>query len=237
MTTGAVLAADSVGKAFGARRVLSAATVAAEAGCVTALLGRNGSGKSTLLGIMAGLVAPDHGTVRFRGRVCERTRLPWLAREGVFFLPVDRSALSRTLTLRQHLDALRRRFGTGDAQAVLQELDVVHLLDRSRESFSGGELRRAELALALAREPVCLLADEPFLGISPADAERFAAAFRALAARGAAVVLTGHEVPPVFAAADRVVWLTEGTTRLLGSPREAERDHAFRRGYLGVGVV
>lgn len=232
-----ILAADSIGKRFGDRKVLSAATVHADRGVVTALIGRNGSGKSTLLRIMAGLMAPDYGIVRFRGAVHTRTRLPRLARQGLFLLPADRSPLTRTLTLRQHLDALRRRFGLPPDGTEVEELKITHLLDRVVGTYSGGEKRRAELALALARAPDCLLADEPFLGITPADTEVFITAFRALARRGTAVIVTGHEVPFILAVADTVTWLHSGTTRPLGTPESAARDWSFRREYLGIRAV
>jgi len=229
-----ILAADSIGKRFGERKVLSAATVHADRGVVTALIGRNGSGKSTLLRIMAGLMAPDHGIVRFRGDVYTRTRLYRLARQGLFLLPADRCTLTRTLTLRQHLDALRRRFGLPMDGTEVEELKITHLLDRTVGTYSGGEQRRAELALAMVRAPDCLLADEPFLGITPADTEVFIAAFRALARRGTAVIVTGHEVPFILSVADTVTWLHSGTTRPLGPPEAASRDWLFRRDYLGV---
>jgi ABC-type multidrug transport system ATPase subunit len=229
-----VLTADCIGKRFGEKTVLSAATVHADRGVVTALIGRNGSGKSTLLRIMAGLMAPDHGIVRFRGTVYTRTRLHRLARQGLFLLPADRCTLTRTLTLRQHLDVLRRRFGLPADDAALEELKITHLLDRTVGTYSGGEQRRAELALALARAPDCLLADEPFLGITPVDTEVFIKAFRALARRGTAVIVTGHEVPFILSVADTVTWLHAGTTRPLGTPDVAARDWMFRREYLGV---
>lgn len=229
-----LLTADCIGKRFGEKTVLSAATVHAERGVVTALIGRNGCGKSTLLRIMAGLMAADHGTVRFRGAVHTRTRLHRLARQGLFLLPADRCTLTRTLTLRQHLDVLRRRFGLPPDDAPLEELKITHLLDRTVGTYSGGEQRRAELALALARAPDCLLADEPFLGITPLDTEAFIAAFRALARRGTAVIVTGHEVPFILTVADTVTWLHAGTTRLLGTPEAASRDWTFRREYLGL---
>lgn len=232
-----ILAADCIGKRFGELKVLSAATLHADRGVVTALIGRNGSGKSTLLRIMAGLTAPDHGIVRFRGDVYTRTRLPRLARQGVFLLPADRSTLTRTLTLRQHLDALRRRFGLPAGGTELEELKITHLLDRTVGTYSGGEQRRAELALALVRAPDCLLADEPFLGITPVDTELFIAAFRGLARRGTAIIVTGHEVPFILSVADTVTWIHSGSTRPLGTPDAAARDWLFRRDYLGIRAV
>jgi ABC-type multidrug transport system ATPase subunit len=232
-----ILAADCIGKRFGEQKVLTAATLQADSGVVTALVGRNGSGKSTLLRIMAGRMAPDHGILRFRDRVYTRTHLPRLAHEGVFLLPADRSILVRTLTFHQQLEALRMRFGLRAGDQVLEELKITHLLDRSPDAYSGGERRRAELALALVRAPACLLADEPFLGITPADTEVFIAAFRRLALCGTAVVLTGHEVPFILSVADRVTWLNAGTTRPLGDPESAKRDWHFRRDYLGIRTV
>jgi ABC-type multidrug transport system ATPase subunit len=234
---GTVLTADCIGKRFGDRKVLSAATVHADRGVVTALIGRNGSGKSTLLRIMAGLMAPDHGILRFRGTVYTRTRLHRLARQGLFLLPADCCTLTRTLTLRQHLDTLRTRFGLPPGDAALEELKITHLLDRAVGTYSGGEQRRAELALAIVRAPDCLLADEPFLGITPVDTEVFIAAFRALARRGTAIIVTGHEVPFILSVADRVTWLHSGTTRPLGTPDAAARDWLFRREYLGIRAV
>lgn len=230
-----VLSADCVGKRFGERKVLSAATLHVYPGLVTALAGRNGAGKSTLLRIMVGQMAPDHGVLRFRGRPYTRTHLHRLAREGLFYLPVDRSTLTRTLTLREHFNAIRRRFKRPDTRCPAERLGIASLLDRKVGGYSGGEYRRAELALALIRSPECLIADEPFLGLTPTDMEAVVGALRALARSGTAVVLTGHEIPWLMAASDQVVWMTAGTTRPLGSPEAARCDDAFRREYLGPG--
>ncbi|HEY0021859.1 MAG TPA: ATP-binding cassette domain-containing protein [Longimicrobium sp.] len=120
---------------------------------------------------------------------------------------------------------------------MLEELKITHLLDQSPDSYSGGERRRAELALAVIRAPACLLADEPFLGITPADTDVFIAVFRRLAGCGTAIVVTGHEVPFILSVADRVTWINGGTTRPLGDLESAQRDWLFRREYLGIGAV
>ncbi len=228
-----VLRADSIGKSYGGRRVLASAYFEASAGAVTALVGRNGTGKSTLLKIAAGWMAADYGLVELAGRRYPRPDPAARARDGLFFVPIDRSILSPPFTLAQHLDALEARFGRGGRAAVLERLGIAGLERVRCAAFSGGERRRAELALALLRRPSCLLLDEPFRGIDPRDVEVLQAVVRELAAAGCAVVITGHEVPPILAVADSVVWLRDGTSQMMGSASQATADWRFRRDYLG----
>lgn len=233
----AVFAADSIGKRFGDRQVLKAATVMAYPGRVTVVLGRNGSGKSTLLKCAVGLVALDDGAVHFAGKVHTRPRLHRLARDGLFYLP-ERGLLSRLGTVGSQLDAVQwSRHGVVDRGQIDATLDVGGLLAREPGYLSTGERRRVEVAAALLREPVCLLADEPLQGIAPIDAERIAGALRRLAERGCAILVTGHEVPTLLDTADDVVWVTAGTTCGLGSPAQALAHDQFRREYLvGAGA-
>lgn len=227
-----VFAADSIRKDYGARTVLRVASVWASPGRIAVLFGRNGCGKSTLLRIGAGLMRADAGVVHFRGRAYTRPRLHRLAAEGLFYLP-DAGLLFRHMTLGEHLEAVRRGFGGVLGPEDAAELEVEPLLDVPVRSLSGGEVRRAEIAVAVARAPVCLLADEPFAGIAPADCERIARVFRRLASRGCALVVTGHEVPELLDVADEVVWMTGGTTHGLGTAAQAASHELFRRDYLG----
>ena len=226
--------AESIGKTFGTRRVLNSASLWVRSGVITVVVGRNGEGKSTLLKIAAGVLRPDFGTVRYREEHFGRARLADLAPKGVFFLP-EHPLLCTSFTVRDHLMMIQRRFGGGAAEAAVESLEIGELLDRSSQSLSLGERRRADIALAVARRPDCLLADEPFLRITPKDAEAVADVFRALAAAGCAIALTGHEVPMLFDVADEVSWITAGTTHPLGSPDNAREHHQFGREYLGIG--
>jgi ABC-type multidrug transport system ATPase subunit len=228
-----LLRADSIGWSIRGRAVLRSAYLEAHAGTVTALVGRNGAGKSTLLRIAAGWMRWDYGLVEFRARRHPRQNPAALARDGLFFVPIDRSILSPRYTLGEHIDALEARFGAADRTAVLERLEIAALERVRCGAFSGGERRRAELALALLRRPACLLLDEPFRGIDPKDVEMLQAVVRELAAAGCAVVLTGHEVHDLLAVADAVIWLHDGATRLLGPPAQAAEDWRFRRDYLG----
>lgn len=227
-----LFAADSVGKSFGSRTILKAASVWGRAGSITVLFGRNGCGKSTLLKVATGELRADHGVVLFDGRAWLRPRLHELAARGLFYLP-DRDLLSRRLTLREQIRAVEWRFGASRTAGILERLQIGHLLDQIPTQLSGGERRRADIAAAWIRAPRCLLADEPFAGIDPADAEVVAKAFREMARDGCALVITGHEVRQLLDTADDIVWMTAGTTHGIGTPEQAVRHEQFRREYLG----
>jgi ABC-type multidrug transport system ATPase subunit len=228
-----ILRVECVAKSFGGRRVLSAASLRAVPGELRALFGRNGIGKSTLLKIAAGRIVPDSGTVLFEDRPYLSATLADLAASGLFYLP-DHDLLSSAFTVRRQLEMIRRRFNGGDPKAAAERMGVGSCIDRTPLSLSGGERRRAELAAAFVRRPRCLLADEPYRGVAPRDAEDLTAAFVALARSGVAVVMTGHEVSTLLAAVDHVTWCTSGTTYELGSAAAAARHEGFRREYLGT---
>jgi len=228
-----VLRADSIGKAFAGRSVLTAATLRAHAGEISFLVGRNGCGKSTLLNIATGALQADHGTVTFQGRAYLRPTWPALARQGLYYLP-DRELLSPDRTVRQHLAAVTRQFGVGDSEAAARVCDVVKFLDRRCGDLSAGERRRVEVATAIAREPGCLLADEPLRHIDPHDRMLIAKAFQHMSSRGCAVVVTGHDVEDLFDLAGSVVWCTDGTTYELGTPAAAAANWRFAGTYLGA---
>ena len=212
--------------------MLASASLWVYSGSITALVGRNGEGKSTLLKIASGLLRPDYGVVQFGEHRSTHTRLPDMARRGLFFLP-EHSLLCRSLTMGEHLRAIEYHFGGHDVEKAVALLDIGSLLDRAPHQLSGGERRRAELAMAIARGPTCLLADEPFLGIVPKDAEFLTEIFKQLARDGCAVAITGQEVRSLFDTADDILWMTAGTTHALGTPAQAREHDQFVREYLG----
>jgi lipopolysaccharide export system ATP-binding protein len=231
-----LLAAESIGKSFGSRSVLRTASMWAQSGTVTALLGRNGCGKTTLVKITIGQLRANRGVVIYDGKRILRPRLHDLARAGLYYLP-ERNLLSSAFTVREHLDAVRLLFPDAKVDRAIELLRVGEFLERKLRTLSGGEKRRCEAAIALARSPRCLLADEPYMGIMPTDAILLTEAFRRMAhIEGCAVLVTGHEVNTVLELADEVIWQTAGTTHHLGTSEEAQRHDQFRREYLGAAL-
>jgi len=227
-----VLRADCIGKSYGRSKVLSAATLRATAGAITYLVGRNGCGKSTLLRIAGGALRADSGVVFFRSVPSLRPRWHLMAREGFACLP-DRELLAPNRTVRHHLDAVLRQYRLSGYGPAVETCQVDPLLDRRCGGLSEGERRRAEVATTLARRPVCLLADEPYRNLDPADRTIIAGALRQLASEGCAVVVTGHEVEDLLLSVDAVVWCTDGTTYELGTPRDALTHWRFVSSYVG----
>jgi ABC-type multidrug transport system ATPase subunit len=225
--------AEAFWKTFGRRPVLRNAGVWAECGKVTVLFGRNGSGKSTLFRCALGFLRGDGGVVLLDGTRYLRPRLAELAARGLFFLP-DRDLLATGFSLRQHLAALRNRYAHADVDGAVERLGLGQLLDRRPHAMSGGERRRAELAVAEARAPTVLIADEPLRGLSPVNADFVAGRIRAQADGGCAVIVSGHEAQVLLDLADQVIWMTGGTTHALGSPAAARAHDQFRNEYLAA---
>lgn len=223
---------DAYGKKFGLQTVLKSASAWAWPGRITLLMGRNGCGKTTLLRCGLGMTWAEFGRVFFDGSPVSGG-LPSLSRAGMFFLP-DRRLLSPRLTLREHTKAFTQANGPSFDAMPAAPLEVEALLDSTPGKMSGGERRRAEIWLAISAASVCLIADEPFLGIAPADRRRVSKALRNLADTGAAILLTGHEVEDLFELADEVIWMVAGTTHGLGTPDDAARNPQFRLEYLGT---
>ncbi len=228
-----ILTADCVAKSFGERRVLSAGTLRAVRGEVRVMFGRNGAGKSTLMKIAAGWVRADTGMVHILGQPVLRPSPALMARAGVFYLP-DHDLFSSSYTLRRQLGFFYDEYRGRPVEEAAKLANVEECLDRRIHQLSGGEERRAELAAVLVRQPLCLLADEPFRGIAPVDHEHVTRILRHLASEGCAVVVTGHDVPALLDAADHVTWCTSGTTYELGAPAAARTHERFVREYLGA---
>lgn len=228
-----ILEVDGVGKGFGGVEVLKAASFRAHPGRITVLMGRNGAGKSTLFRVTVGRVRADWGRVVYKGELVRRPALAWLARRGLMYLPQG-GGLTRLFSVRQHVHTMARRFqATDQVQAAVRMLKLTEVLGRKPQDISGGERRRASLALALVRRPDCLLMDEPFSGIDPTDRELIAGGLRLLRDKGAGLVISGHDVEDLFGVADEIIWVTAGTTHWLGTPEEARKHDQFRREYLG----
>jgi putative ABC transport system ATP-binding protein len=215
----AVLEAESLYRFFHAgddeTLALQGVSFAIGGGEIVAVTGPSGSGKSTLLACLAGLDEPDGGVVRVGGerlsRRPEEERARVRARRiGMLF---QQANLVSHLSVGDNI-ALAQSMGDGATDAawrteVLERCGIAARTDARPAQLSGGELARAGLAVALANDPVVILADEPTGELDEATAARMLELLRERARAGAAVLLVTHS-PAVAAAADREVRLRDG---------------------------
>jgi ABC-2 type transport system ATP-binding protein len=224
-----VLRAEGLVRRYGDRTVLDGVDVVAAAGETVAILGPNGAGKTTLLSLLAGLQAPDAGTV---GRP---------ARE-VGWVP-QQSAVYRRLTVRENLALFARLDEVPDATArverMLHQADLLARADDRVGRLSGGGQQRVNVAIGLLADPPVVLLDEPSSSLDPRQRERMWGFLGALAAEGRAVVFSTHDVGEAERYADRVIVLVSGRVAFDGPPAElaARGDGDLTRAFVALAEV
>ena len=208
------LRAEGVSKRYGARMALREVSFEAASGEMVAVIGPNGAGKTTLLQILAGALAPNGGSVSL-----EPAQVGWVPQQP---------ALYKKLSVEENLRLFARLEKVADVDAAVDRmLEQAALRDRARDEvgrLSGGNQQRVNIAIGLLRSPVALLLDEPSASLDPRQRKRLWGFIGGLAAEGAAVVYSTHDVGEAERYADRVLVLADGELLFTGTP--AELEHA-----------
>lgn len=206
---------------------------------IVGLLGRNGAGKTTTFRMILGMVTPDRGAVAFNGH--DITHLPMYkrAREGIGYLPQERSDFRR-LTVWQNLEAIleTRNLGRSErkrrAEQLLDQYGLTRQRDQRAETLSGGERRKLEIARALVTDPRLILLDEPFSGVDPIAVEDLQREVLRLKHEfGKSVLITDHNVAQTLRVCDRALIVNDGHVFKEGTPKEIITDPQVRSAYLG----
>ena len=235
-----VLRAESLGKEYRKRRVVSNLSLEVRSGEVVGLLGPNGAGKTTAFYMIVGLVPCDEGRIWLDDR--EVTGLPMYrrARLGLGYLPQEASVF-RKLTVEDNIRAiLEVRDDLDDdaaleaaLESLLEELHIGHIRGSPGVSLSGGERRRVEIARALAAEPRFILLDEPFAGVDPISVDDIQRIIRHLSARDIGVLITDHNVRETLGICGRAYIVNAGSVIASGSADDILANPQVREVYLG----
>jgi lipopolysaccharide export system ATP-binding protein len=232
------LAAHSVEKSFGPRKVVRGASLFVRRGEAVGLLGPNGAGKTTIFYMITGLIKADAGKIELDGN--DVTPLPMYqrARLGIGYLPQEAS-IFRGLNVEENIrsvlevvepDARRRE---RDLDALLDEFNITRLRKSPSIALSGGERRRVEIARALASRPSYMLLDEPFAGIDPIAVGDIQQLVRHLTYRGIGVLITDHNVRETLGLTDRAYIIYSGEVLMEGRAEDIVNNADVRRLYLG----
>ena len=245
MTAAPLLQVDQVGKRFGGFVALDGINLSVAPGERLGLIGPNGSGKSTLVNCICGTLQNETGSVQFEGRkmdglAAHQRTILGLARS--FQLPRPFHSMSVADNLRiPLLYAVKARSGSHVAKADADERCVEYLrlvgLDHKAQKqprdLTQVEMRKLELARAMASEPKLLIADESMAGLSHSEIDDILKLLVRLSERGITIVLIEHIMSAVMSFSQRLVVLVSGRKIADGDPAEVVRNPEVEKAYLG----
>jgi branched-chain amino acid transport system ATP-binding protein len=215
---------------------------------VHAVIGTNGAGKSTLINILSGEIPPSDGSVELLGQDVTAWTQPKRARAGLG-RSYQRNTIYPSFSVFENCRlaaqartprpwawwqrAERCEASTGAARAAAAQAGLDHFLDRQAGLLSHGQKRQLEIAMCLATAPQVLLLDEPLAGMGAEETERMLALLAELRA-GHAILLVEHDMDAVFAVADTLTVMVNGTVLASGKPEEIRSNPAVQEAYLGT---
>jgi len=242
-----VLEVRALYKGFGGVQAVAGVDFGVAEGELLAMIGPNGAGKSTCFNMLNGQLRPDRGSVRLNGR--DITGLPPrdVSRLGVgrtFQITATFGSMTVAENVQTALIAHHRglrglwrpaaAIHRDAAMALLGRVGMADQADRACGVLAYGDLKRVELAVALANDPALLLMDEPTAGMAPGErVELMALTAEITRERGIAVLFTEHDMDVVFAHADRIIVLNRGELIAEGRPEDVRANRRVRELYLG----
>ena len=247
----ALLSVQGLSKAFGGVHAVQGVSFELAAGEMLALIGPNGAGKTTLFNMVGGQLAPDAGSVRLGGSELLGLRADAIWRLGVgrtFQIAETFASLTVVenvqLALISHAGGLlgfwkpARGQLRDEAVALLESVGMAAQADRATSVLAYGDVKRVELAIALANRPRLLLMDEPTAGMAPRERNELMTLARRLAReQSIGVLFTEHSMDVVFAHADRIIVLARGELIAEGPPARVRDDARVREVYFGGGTT
>jgi branched-chain amino acid transport system ATP-binding protein len=234
-----VLAVRNLSKSFRGLRAVQDVSFTVPQGEIVGLIGPNGAGKTTIFNMIAGVYAPDSGSVLFQEKQIHALRPDQICAAGIgrtFQIVKPFAGLSVLDNVM--VGALLRERTTAAGRAlsvqILDRLGLGAKRDQPASSLTLPDRKRLEVARALATRPKLLLLDEVMAGLRPTECDQIVAVFRELnRAEGLTVLLIEHVMRAVMALAGRIVVLHHGEVIAHGTPEEVVRDKAVLECYLG----
>jgi len=236
-------------KSFGGNRAVDDVSFELQPGELLALIGPNGAGKSTTFNMVNGQLRADAGSILLNGRELVGLRPREIWRQGVgrtFQIAETFSSLTVIENVQMALLSASgkvyafwsraRDHRRPEAMALLDQVGMGAQSDRPCSVLAYGDVKRVELAMAMAHQPRLLLMDEPTAGMAPRERNELMALTKQLVVdRGMAVLFTEHSMDVVFAHADRVIVLARGQLIAQGTPAQIRGDAHVQAVYFGTG--
>ncbi|UOD50132.1 ABC transporter ATP-binding protein [Orrella daihaiensis] len=244
-----LLTVKGLGKSFGGVKAVDGIDFSVGPGELLALIGPNGAGKSTTFNMVNGQILADRGSIELAGQelIGMRPREIWRLGVGRTFqiaetfesLTVCENVQMALISADRQLYSFFKRASRHARDRALALLDLVGMLDqadRSSSELAYADVKRVELAIALANSPRLLLMDEPTAGMAPGERNALMALTKQLVTdQGIAVLFTEHSMDVVFAYADRIIVLARGRLIAEGTPAQIRDNPKVQEVYFGTG--
>lgn len=232
-----VLQAEDIAIHYGGVKALDGVSLTLEKGQIRGLIGPNGAGKSTVIDAITGRRRLTRGRVTLQGEDVSELGAVARRRRGLS-RSFQRTSVFGQMKVRQQVELASHKMGVADsgndADAVLEELDLLRLADATAEDLGYGEQRRLDLALALVGRPTVLLLDEPMAGLSVQESHDLARHLQQLISRWqVSVLLVEHDMDVVFGISDAITVFELGRVIASGTPAEVRANPRVREAYLG----
>lgn len=246
-----LLSVEGLTKSYGGVHAVRGVSFSLAAGEILALIGPNGAGKSTCFDMLNGQNVPDSGRINLLGNdtTGKKPRAIWRLGVGRTF---QITATFPTMTVRENVQVplisynaqlfnmwrSTPGFECAEANRLLDLVGMSGYAERPCGELAYGDLKRLELAIALANQPKLLLMDEPTAGMAPRErVELMRLTARIAREKSIGVLFTEHDMDVVFEHADRILVLNRGSLIAEGTPEEVRRNPQVRAIYLGEGLV
>jgi branched-chain amino acid transport system ATP-binding protein len=239
------LEVNGLQKRFGGLTAVKDISFSVHAGEILGLIGPNGSGKSTVMKSILGVERPDAGSVRIDTREVAGWPPHRIARLGVGMVfqhsrPLHRQTVLENILLGllpdRLLDLLPRAAANAKARAIAERVGLTAVLNRRPATLPFADLRKIEIAKAIARDPQVVLIDEPFAGLTARETASFARLITEMRDDGRAVLIVDHNVKSMSALVDRVYAMNVGEKIAEGTVAEVMANETVRKVYLGGAI-